>query len=195
MRKTEDAAKWVLRPAIPPGRLTLPLIDTKSAYFRLWNTHAQGYLAEEQSYKPQRSYSNKESYMVQSQRGAHAETGTVYRNSLFPDPPHRAFQTEFLLDRYRGEIVNGHLTFGADGGPEVKRTSIRRENPEDLGIIFDLYGKPIPGREQQQQQNFLNTCWLIRDWTPTAPLKPFPELDDAALDQWEQERQKTLSKN
>lgn len=57
LRKQSTPARWLLRPAVPPGRMQLPPNDDESSgYFRLYNPYYRGYLADYATLNSRRKY-------------------------------------------------------------------------------------------------------------------------------------------
>ncbi len=169
-RTDAHPAKWVLRPAVPPGTLQfewengsrlseawhVEQIDPTgqdrnyvAGYFMIWNPKIAGYLADEAMCGSRRTY--------------------VVHHPM-----------EVVANRDGPRIHPAYDQTIEDAGPMFTRCMVRGTSNLDLGSIYDLnlqinnlpnpnYGKPNKARQAAQEANFKTHCWLIQDWSGSFP--------------------------
>jgi hypothetical protein len=159
LRTQNSPPRWVLQPAIPPGRLALPdLPDKSSGYFRIFNPWASGYLGEEAPWSADAWRGRKYVVHIPVMGVACGVAGGVV-------PAHD--ETRFV----------DHDTY--------LRTSVRAEVATLLSSVFDpTTGKVKSKEEQAQQSSYKCRTWLIQDRSHVKKPKQFPQLENTYIEKW-----------
>lgn len=154
LRTIPSPAKWLLRPAVPPGRLQLPgAPNDSSGYFRLYNPYHPRYLAD---------------YATLSSRRKCVETIPAHAGFALPDGG-----IVWVPDR---DVTR------EDSGPDFRRTMLRE--PANLASVFGSDGKINLEAEKNQQSSYKQQCWLIEDRVEPPTWEKFPQLQHDYIQQW-----------
>ena len=164
LRTKKSPPRWVLRTAIPPGRLTLPpLPDNNSAYFRIYNPWSEAYLADLATASSYRKYIKRERRWVQVDlRGGYWKDVDIPMEGPGPDFQTTVVRTETESDL---KVVTEFQSAGAT-------YYIQREGP--------------------QQRTYQTRCWLIQDRTKQTEKGSFSQLENSYIDNWIEDYQSRL---
>lgn len=163
----DSPATWVLRPAVPPGRLKLPaLTDDGSGCFRLYNIHFQSYLADFAKFRVRH-------YWTKHEPGEWVALGP-------PTGGHTWVPPEDVPE--------------SDPDVDIWRVMLRKDDmAQDFGSCYDILDHRFDtDKETAQKTTFMSRTWLIEPVSAMPERKSFKALSNDYITSWQAEHEAGL---